>query len=461
MLRSLLIIAILIPGFFAALRDRYTALVMYLWFGMFRPQDWIWIDITSLRLSMVFGVVLLVPALAAGLLPNATHPLSLGMILFLLSGLVSQVGAVQPETGWVWVDFMFRLIITCTLLITLTTSSKRVIGILAVIGGSLGFHAAKAGLLFVVVGGTRFADGLSGAFVDNNGYAMGTVMIMPMLFATAQNIHHLVPTPGAIQTWARRGLYASVPLCLFAVIGTYSRGGFLALSAACLVFLMLQRHRFIMLTSLVVVVTVVLTLVPLPQSYTERLQTIQTYKEVGESSALSRPHFWKVGINMGMSRPFGVGMRQYEAAYDRYDFLHGEFGTGRSVHSSHVQVFAEQGFFGFLVWIGMLGWAFLTCLRIRSRSRNPRLSADDSRLLLTTANAMMSSMAGFIVGGSFIALALNDVTWLTFALIAAVDRLSVRMCAEAAPELARLAPPAPVRAFQTAGAFSRVKARQI
>ena len=32
----------------------------------------------------------------------------------------------------------------------------------------------------------RFADGLAGAFVDNNGYALGAVMIMPLLMATAE-----------------------------------------------------------------------------------------------------------------------------------------------------------------------------------------------------------------------------------------------------------------------------------
>jgi putative inorganic carbon (hco3(-)) transporter len=442
MLRSLLILAILVPGFFAALRNRYIALVMYLWFALFRPQDWIWIDITSLRLSMVFGIVLLVPALATGLFPNATHPLTIGMILFLCSSIVSQIDAVQPAIGWPWIDFLFRLFLACMMLVTLTSSSKRLVGVFAIIGGSLGFHAAKAGLAFIVGGGTRFADGLAGAFVDNNGYALGTVMIMPLLLATAQNIERLVPAEKVwIRKWLRLGFYMSVPLCMFAVIGTYSRGGFLSLSAALLVFIMLQRHRFAALASLAVVLALVLTVVPLPKEYTERLQTIQTYKEVGEDSALSRPHFWQVGINMGLAKTFGVGLRQYEAAYDQYDFLYGRFGRGRAVHSAHVQVFAEQGLFGALVWAGLFAWAFIACLRIRARSFNERLSPQDSKLLFTTANALIVSMTGFVVGGSFLALALNDITWLTFGMVAAVDRLSAGMCAEPVPELARVIRP--------------------
>ena len=215
---------------------------------LFRPQDWLWIDITSLRVSMVLGVVLLVPAIVTGVLPNLTHPLSIGMILFLASSLISQVGAVRPDIGWIWIDFLLRLFLACMLLVRLSSDSKRLVGVIAVIGGSLGFHAAKAGLAYVLGGGTRFADGLAGAFVDNNGYALGTVMIIPLLVAAAQNVDLFVPE-GWMRVWARRAFYAAVPLCMFAVVGTYSRGGFVALAAAGLVFLLLQRRRF---TALVV-----------------------------------------------------------------------------------------------------------------------------------------------------------------------------------------------------------------
>src|SRR4029079_11418681 len=97
MLRSLFILAILVPGLLASVRSRYAALVMYLWFALFRPQDWLWIDITSLRISLVLGALLLLPGLVSGVFPNLTHPLSVGIIMFFLSALVSQGHAVNPE----------------------------------------------------------------------------------------------------------------------------------------------------------------------------------------------------------------------------------------------------------------------------------------------------------------------------------------------------------------------------
>jgi putative inorganic carbon (HCO3(-)) transporter len=430
MLRTLFILSILVPGFFLSLRNRYVALLMYLWFALFRPQDWLWIDITSLRMSMVLGVILVVPALAAGLLPNVTNPLSVGMISFLLCSLVTQSVAVRPDIGWTWIDFMARLFLASTMIVTLASTPRRLEGVLAVISGSLAFHAAKAGLAFVVGGGTRFADGLAGAFVDNNGYALGTVMIMPMLIAAGQGVGMIYQ--GRYLKWLRRAVFLGVPLCMFAVIGTYSRGGFVALAATAFCFVLLQRRPTFAVGGLVAALAIVLLLVPIPKSYLDRLETIQTYKETGEESALSRWHFWAVALRMVEDRPLGVGLRQYEQAYDLYDFSHARYGHHRAVHNSHMQVLAEVGYGGEIVWLGLFGYAVFACLRVRYRSRDERLDPGVGRFLWATANGLLASMFAFVVGGSFLSLALNDVTWLTFGMVGALELTTVRALAEAA-----------------------------
>ena len=479
MLRTLIVLSIFVPGMLLSLKYRFVALLLYLWFAFFRPLDWMWLDISALRPSLLVGIVLILPCLLTGVMPNLTHPLSIGSLLFLASSIVAQVNAVNPDVGWEWIDFYTRLLIVCLLAVTLINSSRRLATVIAVMSGSFGFHAAKAGLASMLGGGVRFFDGLSGAFVDNNGYALGTVMILPLLLATAQNIDVLVPAPGVLQTWARRGFYAAVPLCIFAVIGTYSRGGFLSVSAALFVFLLLQRRRFTALAVVSGVLTLLLSVVPIPQRYLDRLSTIGSYDkqvevdvEGARESAQSRPHFWKVGIQMGLDRPFGVGLRQYEAAYDRYDFLHGRYGHQRAVHSSHVQVFAEQGFFGAIVWAGMFVYACFACLRVRARSRLEHLSPLHQQMLFTLANAMIASMTAFLVGGAFLALALNDITWLTFGVVAALERVSAALCSEPAADVAAVAAaddvvplvpaivhPAPIAdaplAFQVVDSFAR------
>src|SRR5678810_850934 len=101
------------------------------------------------------------------------------------------------------------------------------------------------------------------------------------------------------------------------------------------------------------------------------------------------------------------------------------YGHARSVHNSHLQVLAETGLVGLMVWIWILTKTYLSLLRVRTRARNLSTNNEESRFLFTMANAMVSSITAFVIGGSFIALALNDLIWIMFAFAVALDHLSL------------------------------------
>ncbi len=439
MLRTLLVLIVLIPGLAAALVSRYAALLVYLWFAMFRPQEWLWVDITGLRLSLVLSLLVVIPLgwlvsgqpthswrqrLANEALPNLTHPLTIGMLLFFITALAAQRYAFDPSAGWVWLDYLWRLLLVCTVAVSLISTTSRYAVVLLVTAGSLGFHSTKAGIASMLGGGVRYDQGLGGAFIDNNGYALAIVMILFFMVAAGQNTE---------RRWLRWLLYFSVVPSAYAIVSTFSRAGFLAILAGVVVFAALQRRRFRAVGAVLAVGVLAYLVVPIPKGYLSRLETIQTYEDVGEESAMSRLHFWHVAVDMVRDNPAGVGLRNYEAAYDRYDYSGGRYGSKRSVHSSHFQVLAETGYAGALVWAGLFGYAFFACLRIRARSRHDALSPADQRFYFTMANALIVSMVGFLVGGAFIALALNDLTWLTFALVASLDRVSAKAVAQTVP----------------------------
>jgi probable O-glycosylation ligase (exosortase A-associated) len=448
MLRTLFVFAILLPGLAYALRNRYAALLLYLWYSLFRPQDWIWTDINWMRLSLVLSLLVVIPwdwlragtrQQAAGpartIIPPLTHPLIVGMVLFLAAAVIANGQAVNAELSERWLDYLWRLLLIAVVASKLVNTRERFVLAVTVMAISLGFHSTKAGIMSTLRGGARILDGLGGSYVDNNGYAMAVVMILFLLVAAAQNTKF---------RWARLALYAMVVPSALAVMYTFSRAGFLSLVVAGVTFLMFQRHRVVTLLGLTAVGGVLLLFVP--SGYTDRLQTIQTYEEVGETSALSRLHFWKVAIVMAEAHPLGVGLRNYDVVYDRYDSTRGLYGSKRSVHNSHLQVLAEMGYFGFAVYVGMFAVAAWLVLRARARSRLPGLPPETQRFLATMSAALMASLTGFVIGGSFIALALNDLTWIIFGLIVAFDRLGTQAVQEAAA-LARQAavPVRPVR----------------
>jgi putative inorganic carbon (HCO3(-)) transporter len=437
MLRSLLVISLLGAGVVGGLFSRYLALLGYVWFAMFRPQEWMWWDISALRPSLVLGIVLAVPSLVTGVFPNLSHPISLGSIAFLFISFVSQFTAVSPELGWPALDAQARLVAVVLFAISILNSRERIIGFVAVAAGSFGFHTAKAGLASVLGGGVRFAAGLGGAFADNNGYALGAVMIAPLLLATflvLRNGDGLRPT-------IARGFLIAVPFTGLMIVGTMSRGALVALAAATAVFIALQRRRLRLAVCVAIFLAIGVPFVPAPEGYGERMQTITTYDEVEDGSALGRLHFWRVARVMATENLLGVGLGGYNAAYDRYDLSGGQYGHDRSVHSSHFQVLAELGYGGAVVWIGLLALTYLVAFKAKRFAADSRLGPEAATFYRVMADAVIVSTTAFVVGGAFLAASRNDVTWYTFALAAALDRLRAAEAARLAEQARSAAPP--------------------
>ena len=419
MLRTIFIAVFFLFILFYSIGSPFAALLGYIWFALFRPQEWVWVDITALRLSLVLGCLLLIGSIKNNAWPNLNHPISKGIIAFLLTAFLAQSNAVNQSVGWQWLDYMSRLTLVSLLLITLVNSERRFFLTVFTVGSSLGFHITKAGLASLIGGGVQFSDGLAGAFVDNNGYALAGVMIIPFLLAVSSHI----PTAWRFRKALMWGYRAAVPLTAYAVISTFSRGGLVALVAVVIVHVMFQQKRLKIMFILVILGTLAFYLIPLPKGYETRVQTISSYEEANEGSALGRLHFWAVARNMAVENPFGVGLFNFAPNYNRYDFSQGQFGENRAVHNSHLQVLTENGFLGLATWILLFAIAFRKCLYIRKSCLKQQFGSPRSDFYKDMSIALIVSMTGFLVGGTFLSAALKDITWLSFALVAALDRL--------------------------------------
>jgi O-antigen ligase len=198
------------------------------------------------------------------------------------------------------------------------------------------------------------------------------------------------------------------------------------------VFILQQRRRWLLLSLAAGILPLVWLVAPMPEGYFERMQTIQTYEDVGETSALSRLHFWRVALRISADHPLGIGLWNFESVYDSYDDLEGLYGTRRAVHNSFLEALDEVGWLGSAVFVALFGYAFLVCFRVRKRARLPGLPPDDSHFLLTVGGALIASMSAFVVGGFFASMAYNDISWLTFGIVAATDRLSADLVGQTA-----------------------------
>ncbi len=207
---------------------------------------------------------------------------------------------------------------------------------------------------------------------------------------------------GLIRSGSRGGLIAMLAVALFVLLG------FTTIPA---------RAR---VAGIVVILTVVFGAAS--NRYWTQMQTIlNPHEDYNLTSEEGRLKVWKRGIGYLMEHPLlGVGGENFAVAEGTISPLARLQERGRGVrwgaaHNTFVQVGAELGVPGLLLFIGLLVTAFRSLRRVtREAVRDGPAGADVSRL----AQVFTASLIGFVTGSFFLSLAYHDIlyTLLAFAL---------------------------------------------
>jgi len=168
-------------------------------------------------------------------------------------------------------------------------SRQRIHSVLIAIVLSIGFFSIREGLIFALTAGGHKIVG-SGAIGDNNALATVMLMIIPILYY--------------LYTYSALGLIRiffamAIALGGIAVVGTYSRGGFLGMLVAGLFMFKNSRNKWSM--GLLVITAGVLVYYLGPEDWFERLNTINAAGE--DSSFMGRVGAWKMSILIALDRP--------------------------------------------------------------------------------------------------------------------------------------------------------------
>jgi probable O-glycosylation ligase (exosortase A-associated) len=410
MLRSIFVVILVAIGTYYALQGPFYALLFYLWYAYFRPEDWMWTDsIKSFHLSFMIGCYVLVATLVSGRKFFFNTRIIL-IIIFLIHTLISTLFSEYAQYSWIyWKDFLKSTIITYLMIILIDDLAKFRL-VLLVIVLSLGFEAGKQGWTYLLTS-PGWANPNEIAFLgDNNGVAVGMLMLVPIIALLAQT---------TTRKWARPLYWFLVLGVLYRALSTHSRGGFLACLAVGGVYWFYAERKWRSLFAGGLVVLIVLT--TLPDNFWKRMETIQTYEEEEDTSALGRLHFWEVALAMAKAYPvFGVGYNAYNLAYDHYDFSHGYYGRGRSVHNSFLAVAAELGYIGLALFIAILFITLTNCFRLR---RFPAIHPS-SIVIRQSATALSTSLVAFLVGGFFVIFQYQEMLWHFFGLSIVLAKLA-------------------------------------
>ena len=419
MLRSLFVGLIIVVGSVYSLRSTFYALLFYLWIAYFRPETWIWdAGLANSGLSLYCGVYLL----ATLVLRGDVRSIRTGgwlMVLFCLHALLCTLFSPAFAYCWpFWMDFAKSTVISCAIVMLVTDYSK-LRATLLVICLSLSFEGAKQGFAQALLNPGEPNLNPIAFLGDNNGVAVGMLMITPLLLALAQTSR---------KTWSRLGLRGLAAGTTLRAILTYSRGGLLALIAMSALFWLRSTRKVATLILILFIAGGALML--MPSNYWQRMGTLTTDEDAMDDSAAGRVYFWRVGVSMALANPlFGVGHNGYSRAFDRYDETGGRYGTTRAVHSTWFGTLADLGFPGLLLLIATYAFAWVRCWQARKRA----LKSGDVNLAIL-AGGLQASLVAFAVGGTFLSFQYVEMLWHFFAISIATYHLTEAQSSQSIPE---------------------------
>jgi putative inorganic carbon (HCO3(-)) transporter len=385
----------------ATLRHPVMGAYLYTWVSLMNPHKMTYGFAFNLPFAQVVaGLTIVVLFVARRRQHVPSHPVVYLMLALFAWMSITSLSAIAPPDRvldrWFLVLKIYLMLFVTWMLVV---DHKQLRVLVWIVTLSVCYFGIKGGVWTVLTGGGGRVWGPPGGMLQgNNELAVGLVVLMPMLYWLRQTSPH---------RWVRHLLLFFMISCSFSILGSQSRGALLALLA--MMFFLGLKGKYPVRTSLGLLALVGLAVAFMPESWSERMDTMQTYQE--DTSAMSRIWTWMTLYNAAVDHPLtGVGFAaDNHTVFQMYAPQGGEWAVfaGRVyvAHSIYFQILGEHGFVGLALYLG-LGLA--TWLSARSIARRAMLHDDLASWMPLLARMVQVSLVGFAAGGTFLSLGYLD-----------------------------------------------------
>lgn len=417
----------------------WIGVLLWTWIGLMVPHKLTWGFALDFQFALIVGVITFA-AVVFSREPKRfpVCAVTITLLIFIFWQLVTTVFAIYPGPAWDQLDQILKIQAGVLLTLVVMQDKQRIIWLVRVIALSIAFYGVKGGLFTLRTGGEGMVLGPPGGFIaGNTEISLAITMAAPFVFYLAEM---------AERRWVRWSLFAALGLCAVAVIGSYSRGGLLAIIAMGL-FLWLKSNRKALLLFLIPPLVAGI-MVFAPERWHQRMDTIATYQE--DNSAMGRINAWGFALNLAKDRPVtggGYGVFTPEA-FARWSPNLAGF---HDAHSIWFKVLGEHGYVGLFLYVLLWWYAWKTAKKIIRVSKRDK----DLRWAGSLAAMVQVSLVGFFVGGSFLGLSYWDFPYLLAALVVLTDTVVSRQLRREG-ERSAAAPPRPANLEQPSDAAGRV-----
>jgi probable O-glycosylation ligase (exosortase A-associated) len=406
-MRDIWLVATVIIGLGFTFRFPFVGVLIWEWFSLMNPHREAFGFSQSLPLNLIIALVTIfswVISKEPKRIP--AHSVIVLLALFLIWTTFNSFFAFDPAWSWPFWDRTWRIFVFGFVVAGLATNKTRIDALIWVAVISLMYYGIKGGLFTIATGGVYKVFGPDATIIsDNNQLALALLMILPLIAYLRTNIS------SKPLSWL---LGACLALTAISVLGSYSRGAYIAMAAIAMLGLLKTRRRFFFVAALLAVAAAAYYFAP--QEIFARMATIQSADS--DASVHGRVVAWQVAYRYATDHfPFGAGFYgpQLQGIFNSYFPAEG----AHAAHSIYFQVLGEHGFIGLALYLALVSVSFALCWKL---ARTPQ--QETTLWIQKLAGMIQISLFAFLVGGAALSMAYYDLFILLICLLPQLARLS-------------------------------------
>ena len=408
-----------------ALRSGMVAFLLWGYFSLIIPTFYMYGFMQDVRYVLIFAIIAIFhffvnkDKMSVGVKWQSTAILS---VIFVMHGLVCATFGFEPNVlNFDRFIYFSKAIAFCLLMPYFLNSRWRIHVFLVMIALGLGVHGVIEGLKYVVSLGGHRASGIpASSLSDNNLFAVGMVMVIPIMIYLSQYTNKKIVS---------FGYSLAAIITLLCVLGTNSRGGFLGVAAVGGWLFLTSRKKMRAMAFILVGAIAVAYLAP--DAWFDRMATIGTASE--DSSFMGRVAAWKISSAIALANPFfggGFHAVQIQWIWDYYRDAPSLFPyvsqvgfpvVAKASHSIYFQVLGDMGFVGLALYLIILANAFFVSREIRRLAK----SRKGFEWAVDLANLIGVALVAYMVSGAGVGLAYFELPWILMALLGILRQMLI------------------------------------
>jgi len=416
-MRDLMFALMMLVALPLAFARPFNAYLLWAWTAVVVPTSYFYGFMVNARVNFLFAIITLL-LIAVGRVPwkdyQANRVTWLYLIFFLHATLVYFLAYAGNPHNANYYDLIFKGLLFCLVMPFFVRERAHMHALVIVIVLGFGLHGVLNGLKTVVSAGGHNVLGPAGTMIaDRNHLSTALALALPLLYYLFHYSRHRL---------VRWGFLGGFGLVALTIVGSGSRGGFIALAIVSGWLVLTSRKRWSALFLMAVLSIAFVSLAP--DQWFNRLSTIENAGE--DASFMGRVIAWKVSSAIALSNPvFGGGFHavQVQWIWDQFKWSPGLLGflnlpvpefSAKAAHSIYFEMLGDMGFAGLIIFMAILLHAIRSryVIKRQLRSMGPAwLWARDM------ADMLMLAIIAYMAGGAAVSLAYFEVIYMVVMLM--------------------------------------------